>query len=127
MSGREIDELAKLIWLTGFEQAFDRTPTDPWENQSDGLKETYLKTASKILAAGYSRVAQSARRLEELEKFVISVREIIAECESDFNICPSCGHQDDTATKDSDLLLLLRASLRSTLSALPSMDSGSAA
>lgn len=48
-----VDALAKLIWLAGFERAFDRHPVDPWKNQSDTVKHPHLDTARKILAAGY--------------------------------------------------------------------------
>jgi hypothetical protein len=56
--------------------------------------------------------------LEKLEKFVISVREILDECQDDFHRCSKCDHQDDDATKNSDLFLLLKGSLETTASSL---------
>jgi hypothetical protein len=53
-SNASVDALAEIIWLAGFERAFDRTPTDPWGNQSDDIKNTHRDTARKIIAAGYT-------------------------------------------------------------------------
>src|SRR5580765_4634217 len=71
----EIDALAKIIWLAGFDRAFDRTPTDPWENQNDAVKNTHRDTARKVMAAGYipgraqqqGSVTVEARDLNQLE------------------------------------------------------------
>ena len=51
----EIDALAKIIWLAQFHRAFDREPTDPWENQGEAVMAPCVNTAVKVLSAGYSR------------------------------------------------------------------------
>jgi hypothetical protein len=38
-SADNVDAIAKTIWLSEFERAFSRTPSDPWENQSDKIKD----------------------------------------------------------------------------------------
>ena len=42
------------------------------------------------------------------------VKEILEECADDFHVCEKCGHQDDTATRTSNLYLLLEAALIGT-------------
>lgn len=47
----------------------------------------------------------------KLRGLVESFREILDECQDDFHSCERCGHQDDNATKESDLYLLLRSAM----------------
>lgn len=35
------------------------------------------------------------------------LRAIMSECENDFHVCEKCGHQDDNATRESNLYHLL--------------------
>jgi hypothetical protein len=39
------------------------------------------------------------------------LRSILDECQDDFHVCEKCWHQDNNATKESNLYLLLRAAL----------------
>lgn len=57
-------------------------------------------------------------KIEELEKFLVAAREILNECADDFHRCSRCDHEDDDATKHSDLYLLLSGSLAETEKAL---------
>jgi hypothetical protein len=43
-----VDEVAKAIWYAGFKRAFDREPSDPWENQGDAVKRPHLNTARAL-------------------------------------------------------------------------------
>jgi hypothetical protein len=59
-----IDGMAKTMWLSVFERAFSRTPTDPWENQADEIKDGYRNTARKLIDAGYCAPADEIASLE---------------------------------------------------------------
>jgi hypothetical protein len=54
-----VELLAKTIWIAEFERAFDRTPSDPWENQGDSFKDGYRNTAKKIIEADILAPAQA--------------------------------------------------------------------
>jgi hypothetical protein len=54
----------------------------------------------------------AALEIERLRGLVDSFREILDECQDDFHSCEACGHQDDNATRDSDLYIMLRAAVR---------------
>lgn len=49
-----------------------------------------------------------ADEADRQKAIVEQVRQILNECEEDFHVCDRCGHQDDEATKSSNLYLLLR-------------------
>jgi hypothetical protein len=54
VSGEEIIEgIAKTIWLAEFGRAFNRVPSDPWENQAEPIKEGHRNTARKIVESGF--------------------------------------------------------------------------
>jgi hypothetical protein len=59
-SAATVDALAKTIWLAGFERAFSRTPTDPWENQAESAKAPHIYVARKVIEAGFVNAAQAA-------------------------------------------------------------------
>jgi len=44
-----VDKLARDIWLAGFLRAFDRMPTDPWENQGEAVRKPHIDTATALL------------------------------------------------------------------------------
>jgi len=63
-----VDALAKTIWLAGFERAFSRMPTDPWENQAESAKAPHINTARKIIEAGFIPAAQPTSTREAFER-----------------------------------------------------------
>jgi hypothetical protein len=69
--------LAKTIWLSGFERAFSRTPTDPWENQAESAKAPHINTARKIIEAGFvtGTPAQPAFDRATLTKLVLETQQ----------------------------------------------------
>jgi DNA (cytosine-5)-methyltransferase 1 len=72
-----VDALAKTIWLSGFERAFSRTPTDPWENQAESAKAPHINTARKIIEAGFvtGTPAQPAFDRATLTKLVLETQQ----------------------------------------------------
>ena len=61
--------------------------------------------------ATYGYIQSLEAEIARLEAGNRQVRDILSECENDFHVCQTCGHQDDDATKTSNLYLLLRAAL----------------
>lgn len=47
------EAMAKTIWLAEFTRAFNRAPSDPWENQDDDTKNKNRNTARKLIEAGF--------------------------------------------------------------------------
>jgi len=43
------DDVARTMWCAGFKRAFDREPSDPWENQGDAVMRPHLDTARVLL------------------------------------------------------------------------------
>ena len=63
-------------------------------------RDHFYKIADAILALSPTDAAVKAL-VEELKS-------LLSECEDDFHVCQRCGSQDDTATRTSNLFLLLK-------------------
>ena len=60
------------------------------------------------MIAGVSRLARHHQaRADAAAQALAQAREIVGECADDFHVCKQCGHQDDAATRESNLYLLL--------------------
>lgn len=57
-------------------------------------------------------IASQQKEIDRLRGLVESFDLVLTECEDDFHRCERCDHQDDNATKHSDLFLLLRAAIK---------------
>lgn len=53
-----------------------------------------------------------AEYLDTVEMLRAYLRGVLDECENDFHSCDRCGHQDNNATKRSNLYLLLKDAVR---------------
>ena len=72
------------------------------------VKTTKAEVAEIVLVSYVPRMLREIKRLRPLPD---DLRAILADCENDFHRCERCDYQDDNATKESNLYLLLKSLL----------------
>lgn len=110
ISEDDLRQFEKALYERGLNVAPRALPHDivdrlqVWSDNSEGLSSVY---AGQLISEALVEIRRLRALSLQQDATTQELRKILAECAADFHVCSRCGHQDDNATCESNLYLLL--------------------